>query len=131
PRDIPDFLNMLTAERRVRSRDRKGQTRIEWKKVSEHRRNEAWDCMVYALAAAHSLVIAGLRMDDALAVRPRPTPVKPPRPEPDPSPVEPAAARSDYRFQRNRVEPPSRPVRVNYWDRRSGYFNPRIDDDDD
>lgn len=128
---VPDFLNMLTAERRVKSRDRKGQTVVEWKKVTEHRRNEAWDCMVYALAAAHSLVIGGLRLDDAIPVRPQLAPATAPRPEPEAKPVEPAPARSDYRFQRNRVEPPSRPVRVNYWDRRRGYFNPRIDDDDD
>jgi len=62
-KDHPDFLDQMTSERRVRTRDRKGREVIEWKKVAEHRRNEVWDTMVYALAAAHSLSLGGLRLE--------------------------------------------------------------------
>ncbi len=60
---VPDFLEQLTSERRVRTRDRKGNAVVEWKKVTEGRRNEVWDTLVYALAAAHSLVMGGLRLE--------------------------------------------------------------------
>ncbi len=60
---VPDFLDQLTSERRIRTRDRKGHTVVEWKKVTEGRRNEVWDTLVYALAAAHSLVMGGLRLE--------------------------------------------------------------------
>lgn len=74
--DHPDLLDQLTSERRVRTRDKKGREVVEWKKVADHRRNEAWDALVYALAAAHSLAIGGLRLDSALPAQPEP--VQPP-----------------------------------------------------
>lgn len=99
---VPDFLDQLTSERRIRTRDRKGHTVVEWKKVTEGRRNEVWDTLVYALAAAHSLVMGGLRLEaPATAILPAQTPVVPPvampgetadppdtaNPEPPPAPV--------------------------------------------
>ena len=59
----PDLLDQLSSEHRVKTRNRKGREVVEWKKITESRRNEAWDCMVYALAAAHCLTMGGLRLD--------------------------------------------------------------------
>ncbi len=87
---VPDFLDQLTAERRVRTRDRKGNPVVEWKKVAEGRRNEVLDTMVYALAAAHSLVMGGLRLE--VPVGPVHVPLATPAPVPGEGTESPEAA---------------------------------------
>lgn len=47
------YFKMLTAERRVKRKNRQGFVRLEWQKIRE--RNEALDCRVYAMAAAETL----------------------------------------------------------------------------
>lgn len=61
--DVPDYFRQLAAERRVKSRDRRGRESWTWKLIADGRRNEALDCRVYALAAVHSLTVGGLRLD--------------------------------------------------------------------
>jgi phage terminase large subunit GpA-like protein len=74
----PDFLRQLASERRVKTRDRRGRDQISWEKVTAHARNEAWDAFVYALAAAHSLTMGGLRLDaPAISATATPTYGKP------------------------------------------------------
>ena len=60
---IPDYFEQLAAEQRMRVKDRRGHKRWEWRKFSDSRRNEALDCRVYALAALHSLMVGGLRLN--------------------------------------------------------------------
>lgn len=62
---IPDYFKQLTAEKRIKVKDRRGRESWEWRLIIEGSRNEALDCRVYALAALHALQIAGLRMDPA------------------------------------------------------------------
>ena len=60
---VPDYFEQLAAEQRMRVKDRRGHERWEWRKVTDSRRNEALDCRVYAMAALHSLMVAGFRLD--------------------------------------------------------------------
>lgn len=69
---FPDFLEQLSSERRVTTRDKRGRDQIAWKKVAEGRPNEVWDTFVYALAAAHSLTMGGLRLDAPVTATPAP-----------------------------------------------------------
>ena len=57
--EFPDLLDQLTAERRIKNKD----GHWAWEKKAGHLRNEVWDTLVYCLAAAHSLVMGGLRLD--------------------------------------------------------------------
>jgi phage terminase large subunit GpA-like protein len=61
--DHPDLLDMLTAERRVSPRDRKGRAKVAWLPVAAGRRNEALDCFVYALAGAHAMTLGGVSLE--------------------------------------------------------------------
>jgi phage terminase large subunit GpA-like protein len=72
---FPDFLDQLTAERRVKSKH----GRWTWEKITKNRRNEVWDTFVYCLAAAHSLVMGGLRLN--VPATPAPASAPPPRPQ--------------------------------------------------
>jgi len=54
PRTYPDWFEQLTAERKVNYRE-KGKEVRGWRLVTEGRRNEVLDTMVYALAAAYSV----------------------------------------------------------------------------
>ena len=54
PRTYPDWFEQLTAERRVNYRE-KGKEIRGWRPITEGRRNEVLDTMVYALAAAYSV----------------------------------------------------------------------------
>jgi phage terminase large subunit GpA-like protein len=101
---VPDFEAQLTAERRVRKVDRHGRTVTSWKLKSEGRRNEVLDACVYALAAAHSLSLSGLRFHETRPIQsaPIPPPAAPESPQSTPSlstpvpgdtPVRPAPAR--------------------------------------
>ena len=80
------YFAMLTAEKRCKVKDRRGRESWEWRKAHEGVRNEALDCRVYALAALHSLLASGLRMERVARTGPaRPAP----RPEPKPAPSSP------------------------------------------
>ncbi len=58
PDAISDYLEQLVNERRVK--DKTG--RWVWEKVTSSKAVEAWDCLVYNLAAAHSLVLGGVNL---------------------------------------------------------------------
>lgn len=58
----PDYFAQLTAEKRTKGRDRRGREVVQWT-CPDGRRNEALDCRVLALAALHSLLMSGLRLD--------------------------------------------------------------------
>jgi len=83
----PDFLDQLTAERRVSLRDSKGKSLVTWAKIGEHRRNEVLDTMVYALAGAHSLAMGGSKFH-------LPPPIPPPPETEPPDPPENRAVQS-------------------------------------
>lgn len=76
-----DWCRQLTTERpKWTVNKRTGQSRRQWVKA-EGKRNEAWDCFVYAYAALHGLIRLGLRLvRPASHVRPaaQPAPVDTP-----------------------------------------------------
>lgn len=77
-----EWFAQLTAEKAVR-RVVKGQMRIEW--VKQRPRNEALDCMVYALAALHIVAPRGVpRAASAQASTPERPILAPTRPRPAP-----------------------------------------------
>jgi phage terminase large subunit GpA-like protein len=97
---LPDeVFDQLTAERLV-TRYVKGRPRLEWIKAAG-RRNEALDCAVYALAAAHRLGMERWREPDWSKLQQRVEPVvadlfdQPAPQEAAPSPSPPAAAPAD------------------------------------
>ena len=116
---LPDFLDQLTSEKRVSIRLKNGNHHVAWVKKTDNARNEAWDCLVYALAGLKSLMLAGLSLTgpvgtipqpatDATAPIYRPAPAAPaPRPvfapTPPPSHTE-KQVRSTYRFDRARSQ---------------------------
>ncbi len=57
-----DYFRQLASEK-VITRYRKGVAVREWRKVSDHARNEAWDCRVYAMAALVGLLSMGLDLE--------------------------------------------------------------------
>lgn len=81
PRAYPDWFEQLTAERKVHYRE-KGKEVRGWRPITEGRRNEVLDTMVYALAAAYSVQMGRPGFFD-----PRAAPEPPPTREPDPTPV--------------------------------------------
>lgn len=85
PSDVPtEVLEQLTSERLV-TRYVKGRARLEWVKPNG-RRNEALDCAVYALAAAHFLGMERWKEADwarwALALVEQPAPRQKTAPQP-------------------------------------------------
>ncbi|NBC32839.1 MAG: phage terminase large subunit family protein, partial [Alphaproteobacteria bacterium] len=75
----PSYFEGLTGERPV-VRYSKGRAKREWVPISG-RRNEAFDCLNYCLAALHGLKSAGLDLDreaHTLATATAPRPKKPP-----------------------------------------------------
>ena len=122
----PDILDQLTSERRTSVRDRKGRRQIGWVKAVEGRRNEAWDCFVYALAGAHSLSLGGLRLEappeaavSEQDARPKPEKIpKPAEPQPEKqTPKAPVVAERDERLTRKR--------RASHSETRPGRRDPR------
>ena len=108
---LPDFLDQITSEKRVSVKGH-----VAWQKKTEHRRNEAWDCMVYALAGLKSLMLAGFSLTSPTATD-APQPAAEAAPEPyqpaphpavfTPAPHRPdnqAGGRSSYRFDRTRSQ---------------------------
>lgn len=60
--DLPDeYFKQLTVERRVTKTDKSGKATRKWVKPPGAR-NEAWDCLVYALAALSSLKAGGTNL---------------------------------------------------------------------
>jgi phage terminase large subunit GpA-like protein len=117
----PEVFEQLTAERLV-TRYVKGHPKLEWVKPAG-KRNEALDCAVYALAAAHYLHLDRWRegdwakwqgrveardLFDAAAPAAVPAPVEVPAPPaPQPDPITPPQAPPPY-MQRRRA--PARPT---------------------
>jgi phage terminase large subunit GpA-like protein len=62
----PAYFRQLTSER-VRTRFVKGRPIRSWELRRDGERNEALDTFVYATAALHGLMAAGLRLDEATA----------------------------------------------------------------
>ncbi len=94
-RQMPDLLDQLASEKRTKTRDSKGREVWTWDKLTSSTRNEAWDCLVYALAAVHSLIVSGLRLEAGGAVAPaprQPSPAATPDAHPDAPPRAPVAA---------------------------------------
>jgi len=98
---VPDFLDQLSSEKRVKTRDKKGRDVWTWQKIAEAARNEAWDTLGYAIAAVHSLILGGLRLGAGGSARPgakkkeKTADVTPPRqeyPRADVAPVPPRPA---------------------------------------
>lgn len=106
-----DYLEQITGERRVK--DRKT-GRWLWEKIASHRPVEAWDCLVYALAAAHACVLGGIRLR---APAPAPTETQttdapePTAPVPEPEAPDPEPGRHGSPNKpdpRRRGKPPTR-----------------------
>ena len=60
---FPDYFTQLTAEKRVKMRDRRGREFWEWHVKEGQRDNHALDCRVYALAAVHGLMSMGRKIE--------------------------------------------------------------------
>lgn len=58
-----NYFEMLTAEKRMPVKDRRGKVTYEWRLKAAGRRNEALDTRVYALAAVHSILASGATID--------------------------------------------------------------------
>jgi phage terminase large subunit GpA-like protein len=72
-----DYFRMMTAESLVR-RYRAGRAVLEWQNTRRER-NESLDCRVYAIASLHSLLMAGLNLDqhsEQFAAMLKPAPVQ-------------------------------------------------------
>ena len=83
PMDLPeDYLRQLSSEHKVRERSR-SRIRTRWTMRPGHQRNEAWDLLVYQIAAGR-MIRADLLRDDQSLVGLPPAPaspsVRPPRP---------------------------------------------------
>jgi len=108
---LPDFLEQITSEKRVSVKGH-----VAWLKKTDGARNEAWDCMVYALAGLKSLMLAGLSLNGTTAAIPAPAvsaapaapaELPPPRPVfglPKPAPHTEPQARPTYKFDRARSQ---------------------------
>lgn len=97
---IPDFLDQLSSEKRVKTRNKKGRDVWTWQKVAENVRNEAWDCFGYAIGATHSLILGGLRLQAGGHKAPAPVKKEDGGPDVTPPPVgysAPAAAKAPRR----------------------------------
>ena len=57
------YFDQLTSEKRMKKKDYRGRERWGWHKTNAGSRNEALDCRVYALAALHSLIVSGMKLD--------------------------------------------------------------------
>jgi phage terminase large subunit GpA-like protein len=76
PVDVDDdFYRQLTAEKQI-TKFVKGYPTLEWIKVRD--RNEALDCTIYALAAAHRAGLPTMNFNK---------PVKKPKPKPQSAPI--------------------------------------------
>lgn len=65
---LPDeYFTQLTAEKLVTRYTASGYPKSEWVNVAEDKRNEALDCEVYALAAAHRAGLPRINWDDHMA----------------------------------------------------------------
>lgn len=121
PRAYPDWFEQLTSERRVNYRE-KGKEVRGWRPITEGRRNEVLDTMVYALAAAYSIQMGRPGFFDPRAL-PEPAPSRAPEPAPAPPPA-PAPDPVNHAWMHN--APPSdarnrgriRGVGADYWARR-------------
>jgi len=100
----PDYFTQLTSEKRVPVTDRNGRRRWEWRLPVDGRRNEALDCRVYALAALHSLLAAGARLES-------PEPIL----TPDPAPPAPAQLMTGKPAPEHGPRVPSRPAPRHGW----------------
>ena len=81
---VPDFLDQLSSEKRIRTKDSKGRQQWVWQKVTEAARNEAWDTFVLCIAASHALSMGGLDLRAPAPAAPKDVPDLPPPPSPQP-----------------------------------------------
>jgi phage terminase large subunit GpA-like protein len=86
-----DYFHMLTSESLVR-RMRAGRAVYEWRNLARER-NEALDARVYAIAALHSLLMAGLNLDQHCEAFER---MLAPAPPPNGAPAVPGVIKSKF-----------------------------------
>ncbi len=117
PRTYPDWFEQLTAERKVNYRE-KGKEVRGWRLVTEGRRNEVLDTMVYALAAAYSVQMGRPGFFDARVEAPGAT-VEPAAPAPSaPAPVPERAWHAPGRPAQPRTRGVVRGKGVDFWTQR-------------
>lgn len=117
PRTYPDWFEQLTAERKVNYRE-KGKEVRGWRLVTEGRRNEVLDTMVYALAAAYSVQMGRPGFFDARVEAPVAT-VEPAAPAPSaPAPAPERAWHAPGRPAQPRTRGVVRGKGVDFWTQR-------------
>ncbi len=117
PRTYPDWFEQLTAERKVNYRE-KGKEVRGWRLVTEGRRNEVLDTMVYALAAAYSVQMGRPGFFDA-RVEALAATVEPAAPAPSaPAPVPERAWHAPGRPAQPRTRGVVRGKGVDFWTQR-------------
>jgi len=133
----PEVFEQLTSERLV-TKYVKGRPRLEWVKPAG-RRNEALDCAVYALAAAHFAGIDRWKegdwnrwqarveardLFDAGAAAPEATPVQTPPDQTQPAQTQPAQTPTDQAAAEPAQPPAQPPASVSAKPRRNPFANP-------